>query len=883
MKTYLSFVFVFAVCLTASSVSLADCPESQIQKDWMQQDAGSCDVSGCFLQDKSNDLEQKMVRKVLNDLNVLILALGESDSVKTAKEKAAAFETQLNQLVESNAPGADPVWKSLYFGLCEQRRILRLAKLTAKTNSIIYTKHCLIAAPGNISSNHHPSDYRPSNGVIPEKRHLTWQPGADLCRLTINPDGSIADTVLLHSDKGFIRDPALSYDAKTLAFAMRDSFDKDDFDLYLMDLASGKVTQITKPITKGGVCYPINNLYPCFLPNGRILFQSTRCGQLDPCGWDQTGTFYTMNPDGTDINRIAYDQVTTMSPFVLEDGRVLYTRWEYNDRTPIYVQPLFTMNEDGTAQTEFYGNDSWFPTSILHAKGIPGSHKIMAVASGHHVLQKGKLILIDRTKGTEEESGIEFIAGASPDGTPGRKFPDPLPKVKGGHYDGFGQAGPQFTHPFPFAEDNFLVSFTPDGYQGFGVWGANVVPHKLGQPFGLYWMDDLGNRELLAFDPNTCCIEATPVAVRPVPPSRGSVIDDSLNYGTFYVQNVYLGPGLQGVPIGSIKKLRVIGLEYRAAWVGSNRNDGPGGDACIQCPIGVDNASWDIKHALGEVDVESDGSAHFKVPARQAVYFQAIDERGRCAQTMRSWALLLPGERFACLGCHEDKSQTGLTVQSAATIAMKKPVQELKPFVGVEHPFVKKMKTQGLYDTLENYMGINQIDNWDDSKTTAGFSFVQRIQPILDQHCVSCHGSNAPESEKVKPSAFNLTGDLIFDARALRYFSKSYVSLTNNGRLSKRLNWVEAQSAPPMLKPYQYGSGNSTIMDYLEPSHYNVKLTQEEKDAFACWIDLAIPYCGSYTQSNAWSEELKKIYEFYQQKRVVYSQEEFDAIKSKRR
>ncbi len=851
-------------------------PAEQLQKDWMQQDSGACDVSNCFTSSESSDREQKMILKVFDDLQKRIPAAALS------AETLKPFENRFETLKQAKTPGNDSAWKTLYFDLCLLRRCARLEKLTAKTNVILYTKHCLIAAPGNISSNHHPSDVRTEYGKFPEQRYRTWVPGSDLCRLTLFPDGTARSERLLHTDSGFIRDPVLSFDAKTLAFAMRDNFRTDDYDIFLMDLDSENVTQITQALSEDGINYPISTLYPCFLPNGRLLFQSTRCGQLDPCGWDQTGTFYTCRRDGSDIQRITCDQVTTMSPCVLEDGRVLYTRWEYNDRTPIYVQPLFFMNEDGTAQSEFYGNDSWFPTSILHARGIPGSPKIMAVASGHHVLQKGKLILIDRTKGTEEESGVEFIAGSAPDGTPGRKFPDPFEKRPGLQLDGFGQSGPQFAHPFPFAENNFLVSFTPDGYQGFGIYGAKDpnVPDTLGQPFGLYWMDDLGNRELLAFDPSTCCVEATPVLVRPVPPSRGSVINNSQNYGTFYVQNVYLGPGLEGVPVGTVKKLRVIGLQYRAAWVGSNRNCGPGGDSCVQCPIGADNACWDVKHVLGEVEVEPDGSACFQVPARQPVYFQAIDAQGHCVQTMRSWTFLLPGEQFSCLGCHEDKNQTGLTLQTKATLAMKKPVQELQPFAGVEHPFVKKLKTENLYDSVENYLGINAVDSWDPQVPTAGFSFSQRVQPILNRHCVVCHSPNAEEkaSETVKPSAFDLTDALVKDERAARWFSRSYLTLTRNGQLTPQLNWVEAESAPPMLKPYQYGSGNSTLGNYLEPSHYGVRLTQNEKDTISGWVDLGVPFCGSYTQSNAWTDELKNIYEHYQKKRWIYARQELDAL-----
>ena len=74
----------------------------------------------------------------------------------------------------------------------------------------------------------------------------------------------------------------------------------------------------------------------------------------------------------------------------MPDGRIIYTRWDYNDRGQIFAQGLFQMNPDGTGQTEFYGNNSWFPTTLLHARGIPGTQKVVAIFSGHHTLAGGQ-------------------------------------------------------------------------------------------------------------------------------------------------------------------------------------------------------------------------------------------------------------------------------------------------------------------------------------------------------------------------------------------------------------------------------------------------------------------------------------------------------------
>ena len=147
-----------------------------------------------------------------------------------------------------------------------------------------------------------------------------------------------------------------------------------------------------------------------FLPAGDLIFSSTRCVQAVDCWQTEVSNLYTCDKDGRYLRRLGFDQVHTTYPNVLNDGRVVYTRWDYNDRGQVYPQPLFQMNPDGTGQTEYYGNNSWFPTTTHHARAIPGSSKIVTVLHGHHSWQAGKLALIDRSKGTQEAAGVQLIA-----------------------------------------------------------------------------------------------------------------------------------------------------------------------------------------------------------------------------------------------------------------------------------------------------------------------------------------------------------------------------------------------------------------------------------------------------------------------------------------
>ena len=288
------------ICAAEPALSADD-----LYRDWMQQDYGKNDISSCFISHSWNLAEQKMVYKVLKEMK----ALG-GDTQSMMQELQSLDST----------PANDPKWKALYFKACGERRKLRLSGLRETAPSFSFIKNTMIGGSGNIEPTFFATDSQT------KKKPMTWKPGAKLCRLTIQGDGSTILENLLEQPQGSIRDPELSYDAQTLLFSMRDSYDRDDYDLFSMSVTDLKPKQITHAPVQDNISYPVGNIEPCFLPNGRILYVSTRCGQLDPCSWSQTGNLYTCLPDGSDIQRMGFDQVNLLYPKVLDDGRVLYTR-----------------------------------------------------------------------------------------------------------------------------------------------------------------------------------------------------------------------------------------------------------------------------------------------------------------------------------------------------------------------------------------------------------------------------------------------------------------------------------------------------------------------------------------------------------------------------
>ena len=739
----------------------------EILSDWLMQDVGKGGIKKCFTSKADATMEAAAAGKVVAELG----GAGKSLASEAAKLTAA------------KVPGNDPKWKDLYTRACGARRSKRLAALRGYCGKVVFTRHYEMGG----------SHYAYTEGLSDAQRERHFRPGSALCLLDVTGDPPTVET-LIDSPQGVIRDPDVSYDGKRILFSWKKSDRQDDYHLYEMDAATRKIRQLTFGL--GFADYE-----GCYLPDGNILFNSSRCVQIVDCWWTEVSNLYICDKDGKYMRRVSFDQVHTNYPQVLDDGRVVYTRWDYNDRGQLYPQPLFQMNPDGTSQTEYYGNNSWFPTTIAHARGIPGTSKVMAIASGHHSRQRGKLCIVDPSKGRQEASGVQLIA--------------PPSETKAVRVDSYGQRGDQFQYPYPFSGKEFLTTFRGDGSR---------------LRFGIYFMRDDATRELLAVNSKQDSNQPVPLKARKIPNIRPTTVDYRKKTGTFYVQDVYIGPGLKGVKRGVVKSLRVVALYFRASGIGSNGNRGPAGGALVSTPIAINNGTWDVKSVLGSTKVYSDGSAFFTVPARLPVYFQLLDEKNHVVQSMRSWSTLQPGEKFSCVGCHENKNEISLS--TGTTLAMKAGPKPLDPFYG----------------------------------KAVGFSFPKMIQPILDKHCITCHDGKKIDKENNKP-IFSLLSKPSNLRNGGRAWSESYIALTQKGRPNPMVHWLNAQSIPPMLPPYFAGANKSKIFEQIAGDKCKVKLSREELDKIACWIDLLVPFCGDYAEANTWNTNDKAKHKRFMDKR----------------
>ncbi len=541
------------------------------------------------------------------------------------------------------------------------------------------------------------SHYAYTEAVNDGNSEYNFAPGSQMVRLTLYEQGGVVhrrEEILLESSSGVLRDPDVSEDGTKVLFSWKQN-NSDDFHLYEMELSNRQITQLT---FGSGVA----DIEPKYLGNGKIVFSSTRCIETVDCWYTAVSNLYICDEDGSNIIRVGYDQVHTTYPTVTDDGRVLYTRWDYNDRTQMYVQGVFQMFADGTNQTEVYGNDSNFPTTLLHTREVPDSPGLyVSISSGHHTWQGGTMVLVDTNKGRNDADAVTypFDQGSTRD-----------------NEDGQNQNGPMYKYPIAINDHEFLVSYARNGWDYSD--GNNS---KRSTKFAIYYMNSETNEKILISHPTDeygasqiALIKTRKIFERP------SMVNHAVEYGTYYMGNVYEGEGMEGVEFGVAKYLRIVALEFRSAALGGTIGSGYGSSDQFS-PVGTGNSAWDVKRVLGIVNIEEDGSALFKVPANTPVYFQVLNADGEMIQTMRSWSTLMANETFSCVGCHEDKN-TVPPHQSTTTIAMRKGVQTIRP---------------------DLWMTKEDEDTYDAAEDSEGFSYTENVQPILDANCISCHNNTA--------------------------------------------------------------------------------------------------------------------------------------------
>lgn len=576
--------------------------------------------------------------------------------------------------------------------------------LSEKARNVLAGKQIIYIERDQFAPDHHNTATLFQYGEINEN---SFAPGGAMRIFDVD---SRKSRTLIEITDGVVRDPEISFDGKKIIFSMRKS--KEDFyHIYEMNVDGTGLKQLTH--AEG-----VSDIDPLYLPDGGIVFTSTRQPKYCMCNRHIMGNLFRMNGDGSNITQIGVSTLFEGHSSLLSDGRILYDRWEYVDRNFGDAQGLWTVNPDGTKHSIYYGNNTASPGGVLEGRQIPGTDLVVCTFSSCHDRPWGAIAVIDRKKGVDGRDAVVKI------------WPKECINIVGnGDLDSFKWISNFYEDPFPINEDYFLTSRTI--WFKRGSW--NIDDSKQ----GIYLLGMDGTEVLLIegdkslYDPQIIQPREKPLIL----PSMRNFEDKT---GRFYVENVYEGTHMAGVKKGEAKWLRVVESPEKRTWT----KQGWFGQG-EQAP-GMNWHSFENKQILGEVPIEEDGSASFIVPAGKHVYFQILDKDKKMIQSMRSGVSLMPGEINGCVGCHEDRLSIPAPMPKRPIALSKKPA-ELSKWMGKE-PFK--------------------------------FSFMEHVQPILDKHCVSCHDFDNNDRKKL---VLAKDMNAFFNAAYVNLYVNKIVSLVGGG------------------------------------------------------------------------------------------------------
>ncbi|MCP4643793.1 MAG: hypothetical protein GY851_25330 [bacterium] len=605
--------------------------------------------------------------------------------------------------------------------------------------------------------------------------YYKWIPGGGIY-IVENPWDSPSDhkvrplidaTTSASLGDGIYSDPELSWDAQRVLFCYKPA-QHDPTSIYEIGIDGTGLRRLTDSwacAASEGAHTAQHDVSPAYLPDGRVIFTSTRPNGLVPCANSGVDILHIMDADGANVRRLSVNNVNEFDPCILPDGRVLHGRWEYVDKNALTIQSLWTIFPDGTNETAMFANNMARPEALLDARPVPGAPHLIATAlTRHNAPPRGSIAIVDTRQGKNGDAPITNF----------EHLDDP----------GFDQG--ESCEPWPLSKDVLLFSGRPEGQK------RNVIE----------LMHRDGRRELVFEDPNICCHSPIPIKARERATNLAEIADYDKTYGRFYVQDIY--DGLTGVERGEVKWLRIVEETSRTSHT-------PGG-AYNQTFLISAALAFSAKNILGIVPVEPDGSAHFEVPSGRALFLQALDEEGRLVQSMRTFVQAVPGVTRSCIGCHEHKfgAPPNRGIRQGHKNAPVRPIPE----------------------------------SWG----TGYLDYPSMVQPVLDKHCVSCHGG-----EGGMAGALDLTGGWTEN------FSISYENLVSRRESQLTASLIAgidcmngtAYWSSKIFEPRAHGSGAAPMARVLVGGHDGrlKGLTRDERDLLLAWIDTNGVYYGTWDYS----------------------------------
>ncbi|MEZ6076926.1 MAG: hypothetical protein R3C56_15040 [Pirellulaceae bacterium] len=416
---------------------------------------------------------------------------------------------------------------------------------------------------------------------------MLYGKGGRLCKYNVESGELVT---LIDDPLGTVRDPVVHYDAEKILFSWRQA-DSRVFHLYECDLRGENITQLTDG--------EYDDIEPCYLPDGGIVFVSGRGKRFVNCWLTQVAILYRCDGDGRNITQLSANLEHDNTPWVLPDGRIVYQRWEYVDRSQVNFHHLWTMNPDGTNQMIYFGN--LHPGGLyIDPRPIPDSAELVFINSPGHGRREhsGHVAVVDGSRGPDE---LGALANLSDD--------------------------TNYRDPWPLSGELFLVA------KGRQLMAMN----RRGHDIPLFTLPE-------SFGDTVNLQEPRPVIRRQRERVIAPRVDPARTTGLMVLQDVAIGRNMDDLEPREIKKLLVLeSLPKPINFTGG------------MDPLTYGAASrW---RGSGTVPVEADGSAYMELPANRSLFLWRLDENDHSVKRMQSFLSVMPGEVQSCVGCHEKRGR----------------------------------------------------------------------------------------------------------------------------------------------------------------------------------------------------------------------------------
>ena len=727
--------------------------------------------------------------------------------VRQRLAKLQAVHDQIARQVESGK--ADPgAVRKLWLEARLTVRPIVLANPAADFDRVVFVKRHVALFP-NITGSQYPWSHKP---------------GGDICvQEGLDPGGKVHQVIDGQLGPGHVHGIDLWWDADRVVFGYARQtdwpppWDTISGDNVFLLRGHEEPTHIYELGLDGSGLRGIthhdywSDFEPTYCANGNIVFASDRSGRSSECGKfsaDHTViNLYRVSPASGEIKRLNDNKDIDRYPHSLDNGLIAYTRWEYQERHFLEVHAAWTMRPDGTMADAVFNQHLRAPYGFRDVRSIPGSTKLVAVATGHHTLAYGPVLRLDWCQGINDSGAIENV-------TP-RVVPQEGPMSGNAVPEGgVPDRGGVYQTPFALSESCFLAAYS-------------FSSSRKANGFAIYLIDVFGNKELLHRDRIYSCSSPMPLKRRPRPPQLPDVTDTAQQYATCNLNDVY--NGLDGIARGTVKYLRI---SQHVGWplderIGAMRYL-PGN--AWENKFGHWN--WAPVRVLGEVPVEEDGSAHFRVPTDQAVYFQTLDERHMEIRRMRSHVTFQPGEVRGCVGCHETRITTPASKNGTGLISSTEP----SSLIDASDTGKLDLSRFSMPEAFGRPPRELVSPPWGADRLL-GYEWL--VQPILDQHCVSCHG------EEKRDGGLDLRGTLAADGFLQSFRTMFGRPTATDSKGPTLVSIVNRLSDSSITKPKQFGSHRSRLIRVLldDPLHREkVKLDDDQWLALVTWVDANAPY-----------------------------------------